>query len=417
MIAAALCFAALSPALAQQTTAPAEPKTWLDALKLTAYIDAGINFATENPRDEIAFGHSFTDRSGRPVVNQAGFVLERPIDPAAETLDLGFKLHAFYGTDARYTHFLGLFDRGPKSLYQLDVVDANFQAHVPWGFAPVSTDLKLGAYATPLGLEVIDPRGNFFYSKSYIFSYGLPFKHLGLLTTTHAASFLDIYAGVDTGTNTGIGRSGDNNGAAAFVVGIGLNLFEGKLAVLALTHTGPETPRAFEGFADTDSEARSFNDVLVTWKISDALTSITELNYVKDDAAAAEAYGVAQYFTYALSERLTVGIRGELFRDDDGFFVFRAPGRRDVANILGGRTVEDPRSGSTGGPNTYGAVTLGLNWKPALGYAPVEGLVIRPEVRYDRAFLDDLAVRPFDGGTKRSQVTLGVDVVIPFSIF
>jgi hypothetical protein len=68
---------------------------------------------------------------------------------------------------------------------------------------------------------------------------------------------LDIYAGVDTGTNTGIGRPGDNNGAAAFIAGVGINLFEGKLAVLALTHTGPETPRAFEGLADTDSEARS----------------------------------------------------------------------------------------------------------------------------------------------------------------
>jgi hypothetical protein len=47
----------------------------------------------------------------------------------------------------------------------------------------------------------------------------------------------------------------------------------------------------------------------------------------------------------------------------------------------------------------------------------VDGLVIRPEIRYDRAFLDDLEVRPFDGGTKRSQFTLGVDVVIPFSVF
>src|SRR5688572_25836878 len=115
MIATALAALALSPAVAQQ--APAEPKTWLDALKLTAYMEAGINFATENPRDEIAFGHSFTDRSGRPVVNQAGVFLERPIDPAAESLDFGVKFHAYYGTDARYTHFLGLFDRGPKSLY------------------------------------------------------------------------------------------------------------------------------------------------------------------------------------------------------------------------------------------------------------------------------------------------------------
>jgi hypothetical protein len=60
---------------------------------------------------------------------------------------------------------------------------------------------------------------------------------------------------------------------------------------------------------------------------------------------------------------------------------------------------------------------VGLNYNPAPGYEPIEGLVIRPEFRYDRAFLDGLDVDPFDVGTKRSQFTLGVDVIIPFSTF
>ena len=41
------------------------------------------------------------------------------------------------------------------------------------------TDVKFGQYPTPLGDEVIDATGNTFYSHSYIFNYGLPFKHTG----------------------------------------------------------------------------------------------------------------------------------------------------------------------------------------------------------------------------------------------
>lgn len=412
MVVALLSSLAAAPAPAQTA-----PKAWWDDLKATAYLDAGYTFNTARPDDGINFGHSFTDRSDRPLLNQLGIVVERPIDVASEALDLGFKVHGFYGADARYTHFLGLFDRGPNSYHQLDLVDANVQAHVPWSGSGIGTDVKLGLYPTPLGLEVIDPRGNFFYSKSYIFSYSLPFKHTGLLTNTHLAPFLDLYLGLDSGTNTTVGRSGDNNGEPAFIAGLGLNFLDGKLAVLALSHIGAETPRSFAapGF-DPGREYRYFNDVLVTWKISEALTSYTELSYVKDAAAPAEAYGVAQYLTWALSDSLSVGGRAEVFRDDDGFFVFRAPGRRDVANLLDGRPVEDPRSGTTGGPNTYGALTLGLNWKPATGIAAIEGLLVRPELRYDRVFDGD-TVRPFDEGSKRHQWTIGLDVVIPFSIF
>ena len=46
---------------------------------------------------------------------------------------------------------------------------------------------------------------------------------------------------------------------------------------------------------------------------------------------------------------------------------------------------------------------------------PLAGLLIRPEVRYDRALTD---TTPFSGstalGNKRDQVTLGLDVILEF---
>ena len=57
---------------------------------------------------------------------------------------------------------------------------------------------------------------------------------------THVNSVLDIYGGIDTGTNTTFGPLGDNNDAVGGVGGFALNLMEGNLTILALTHFGPE---------------------------------------------------------------------------------------------------------------------------------------------------------------------------------
>ena len=59
---------------------------------------------------------------------------------------------------------------------------------------------------------------------------------------------------------------------------------------------------------------------------------------------------------------------------------------------------------------TYGALTFGVTWKPALP-APVTGLLVRPEVRWDHAFTNN---HPFNAQRDNNAVTLGVDAVLTF---
>ena len=82
-------------------------------------------------------------------------------------------------------------------------------------------------------------------------------------------------AGVTRGVNTSID---DNNDSPAFHGGVGLNFNGGKVLVNAATHIGPETP-------NNDDDLRYLNDIAITWKITDKLTSITEFNYTRDDGA------------------------------------------------------------------------------------------------------------------------------------
>jgi hypothetical protein len=415
---AGLCAApaalAEGPALVAQATEPAKaadaaPAKWMDTLKFSARIEFGATLNPDDPGNDINFGHLFTDRSNSVLLNQVLLTAERPLDPKAEGYDFGFKLQGMYGSDARYTHFLGEFDRSIGGRNQFDIVEANVVAHLPL-LSESGIDLKIGQYPTPLGAEVIDASGNFFYSHSYIFNFGIPLKHTGVLSTAHVSSLLDLYLGVDTGVNTSLGRKGDNNDALAGIGGFGLNMLDGKLTVLALTHIGPEQPRSFSTLGldiRPNSDLRYLNDILVTWKATEELTSMTELNYIRDDGFGAHGFGVAQYLTYTVNDWLSVGGRAEYWRDDNGAFVAAFPGNQDFVNAERGLF---PFTAIGGGKTSYGELTLGVNLKPPVG-APFDGIVVRPEVRYDRSLND---TTPFDAGTKRDQFTFGIDTIISF---
>ncbi len=272
-----------APAPAAAPAAPAAPAAFWDSFSVNAEVEAGI---TGNPDDNpsgVNFGHLFTDKENQVLLNQAWLAAARTVDPKATDFDWGFRFQGMYGTDARYTHFLGEADTVIKDRTQFDVVEASISAHLPW-FTDGGVDVKVGQYPTPIGFEVIEPSGNTFYSKSYIFNFGIPLKHTGGYGTLHVNDTLDLWGGVDSGVNTSLG-DGDNNDSPGFLIGLGLNnLADGKLTVLALSHMGPEDPDTLSSpFYHPNKWWRFLNDIVVTYKATDALTLTAEFNYIKDE--------------------------------------------------------------------------------------------------------------------------------------
>jgi len=392
---------------AEAKAADAAPTTWAGGIKINLQFEGGAIINPVNPDNGLNFGQLFTDRANQFVMNQALFTVQRPIDPKSSDYDFGFKFQALYGTDARYTQFMGELNRTFATKYQLAFIEANVAAHLPW-LTEGGIDVKAGQFATPLGFETIDPSTNPFYSHSYIFNFGLPLVSMGALAVTHVSPMLDLYLGVDSGVNTTVGR-GDNNTAAAGTAGFGLTFLDGKLTVLALSHFGPENPS--RTVPNADGFYRYLNDILVTYKASDVLSFTTELNLIRDDFGlghgAANGFGVAQYVSYALNESVALNARAEIYRDDNGFFVAGFRGYHDFMNAQLGF----PAPGLVAAPpTTYSEITLGLTWKPTLP-APISGLMIRPEVRYDYALTN---TKPFNNGSDRGAFTFGSDFVLSF---
>src|SRR6267143_436909 len=367
--------------------------------KISGWIESGVTFNPDSPRDNQNFGRLFDDRANEPLLNQAVINFERALAPQPGEFDWGFKLQLLFGTDARYIHALGMLNHARRSSpYQPDIPEAYLSLHFPI-ISEGGLDLKLGKFVTLEGAETIDPRTNFFYSHTYIFNFGIPFNHTGALVTFHATKWLDLYSGITRGVNTSLD---DNNDSVSFHGGVGLNLLDGKLTVLASTSIGPET-------TNNNHDQRYLNDITVTAKITDKFTSITDLNYALDEVIDAQAYGIAQYFTYAINSWLTAGIRGEIFRDDKGFYVVSFADNHDPMRALEGQPTIDPRTVG-GGKTTYGAITAGVNIKPPMP-KPLAGLAIRPEIRYDCSLND---TRPFNNSSDRDQFTAGIDFIVTF---
>lgn len=385
---------------------PANFGEWASSIKLSFEGDGGITVNTDSPHNRRNFGQLMNDNSNRPILNQLSMMVERDVDPKSTGIDAGFKLWLMYGSDARITHTLGVFDQLIHDRNQLDVVEADISVRFPSLFAN-GMDLKAGIFPSPMGIEVIDPKANAFYSHSYIFQYGLPFKNTGVLTTAHVSDLVDLYLGIDTGTNTFLAYgAGDNNNRPGGYAGFGLNLAGGNFTVLALTHIGPEDSKHLVPFAN--SALRYFNDIDIVWKATDKLTISGELNYVREDGYKAEGYGAAGYVGYALTDQLTLNARAEIWRDNNNFFVttpvnnldFVASERGTLANLI-----------TASRPTTYGGFTLGVTYKiPGLPPS-ISTAMIRPEVRYDRALNDS---RPFGDGNNRGAFTLAADLVLGF---
>jgi outer membrane receptor protein involved in Fe transport len=405
-------------AIAQDQPAPApEPESWIGSIKVGGDIEFGATLNPASPDNGVNYGQLFTDKANQVVLNQFALFAGRDPDPAAGVVDFGFKVGGMYGMDSQFTHFLGIGDQGSTGRNSFDLLEANIDAHASV-LTPGGVDVKAGMFETPMGGEVIDPSGNFFYSNSYIFNFGLPRKHTGLLTTVHVNSLLDVYLGATTGVNASIGPGGGyNDGRFHFLGGFGLNLQ--SLTVRAWTHIGPEDPRgSLPPGVDIHDALRYLNDVTITWKVNDRLTSMTELNYIKDDGLRAEAGGASETLTYPLSAVVSAGLRAEIWRDAQGAFVAGYPGNLDYVDVEEGA----PNTAYRAGPATYSEFTFGLNFKPAhalskihaLADGPFDGLTVRPEVRYDRVLAGGPA---FDGrpGTARDQVTVALDVIIPLS--
>ena len=122
----------------------------------------------------------------------------------------------------------------------------------------------------------------------------------------------------------------------------------------------------------------------------------------------AEWYGINSHMYYDLKDNLSIGMRAEWFRDQNGFRVW-SPGRISAATNGNGYSYAAPGpSYASGVGASYYELTWGLNWKPT------KWLNLRPNVRYDwiDSTVTNASASPFGG--QKEQVLFSNDFTVTF---
>jgi len=299
-----------------------------------------------------------------------------------------------YGTDAGFMHSSGWGFNGNdptddgvpvdaiadkyRAFYQVDISQAYVDVNLPLGNG---LKLRVGKFVTLLGNETCDPRGNSFYSHSWIFN-AVPFSATGVLGTYSLSKEWTVTAGVTRGWDM---TAEDNNDA---VDGLGNIVFtpNDQFSVTFNWNVGPQN-------AGDNGHYRVVLDPIISWQATEQLKLGLECLYVYDTGD--DIWSAAGYAAYAVNDFLTLNARVEAYHTSaTGIGAVTAPSSFDSLNIY--------------------SVTLGATITPFANTAILKNFVIRPEIRYD--FSDSSAHAPFTAGGRsyKDQLVFAADFIFKF---
>ena len=115
--------------------------------------------------------------------NQYYLIVENPLEQNDE-INFGFRVDNLFGNDWQFNHMHGLFDnvvpaQPLRRLRPRPVLRRGPPAVLTKG----GIDIKGGRFYTILGYEVVPATGRPLLSVPYMFNYGQPFTHFGVLST------------------------------------------------------------------------------------------------------------------------------------------------------------------------------------------------------------------------------------------
>ena len=371
---------------------------WEDChhLEVRGFFDLGYTSNPEWPLNKMNGPVAYNDRANELDLNQAYLTFERLTKVENDCgIDYGYRLDALYGSDNRFTEVL------PGSQWDSGWNNGNrfYGLSMPQAYAQLQINkltLEGGHFYAPLGYEVANADGNFFYSHSYTFLYGEPTT----LTGGYATYKLKDKLLVNGGFNTGWNEFSEINGKTSGMFGFDWTSSDkdGTVEVIPEVVMGNTQPNNNVSF-------RYLFDTVVKVKLGPKWSYAMEADFGHDSETTLQSgatgpaawTGWANYLLYNINDCWGFGARYEIFDDLDGALVSE-------------NFTDSPIPTSTlAAASRWQEVTLGLNWKPNLN------VTCRSEVRWDWATNSAAAgAKPFADGSANGQFLWGNDIIIRF---
>jgi len=352
-------------------------------IQIGGWMSGGITYASHDNPSNGNGPISFNDRINEFQLNQLNLFIEKAVNKG-DSWDFGGRVDFMFGTDSRKTQALGWDNKMiPRNngnspgegerFYDVAFPQAYAEIYAPFGNGITA---KVGHFYTIIGYEVVTSPDNFFYSHAYTMLYGEPFTHTGALLSYDINDSLSITAGAVMGWD----NFREEPGAWNFLGGV--TFTPGDDTSLAISLITGDTD-------ETSNINRTMYSVVLSHNFTDKLHYVFQHDFGVEQNGAmmangqnADWYGVNQYLTYDINDKLSAGIRAEWFRDSAGF--------------------------RTGYDGNFYAVTAGAN------YTPTSWLKLRPEVRYDNFGGDNGGIHPYDDNNEFDQIAVSMDMIVTF---
>jgi hypothetical protein len=361
-------------------------------LRAYGYVETGMTFKLHGPfprRDGLPLRGFESRRPGELRLNQVMLTLDRPLD-TSKNFDIGGRIDALYGTDARSIHSLGMFDTN-----QLDH-DLNYD--IPQGYGEMwfktgadgqGLNVTFGKWFTTMGAEVLSAPGNYLYSRSLLYVFAEPVTHTGLKLTYFFDPGNSVYFAVVRGWDQFKDANSNPSWMAGFTLSSKELMGSNPRSQLAFNFMiGPEQPGGWV------EENRLLTDIVWTWRWTEKLTQVMNFDWGWEDNVPgalnseyvpgrgdAAWYGLSYMLNYVINDYVSTTGRFDWFTDNAGV--------------------------RTGYRGTFFEATTGLSITPFPKHPILSNLMLRPELRADWSAND----APF---AERCQWTAAFDIVYKF---
>ena len=354
-------------------------------INISGFLDTSYTWSSNNPGFGAGGGNGddisvrvFDIDHNEVVFNHFNLTLERP-EPD-KGWGVGAKLVADFGRTAELLREATVWGKAAQPEPSAELREAFLTTTLPIG---AGLQVQGGLFVTLLGTEIIPNPGayNDNISRSYLFGFSIPFRHLGVLFSYPLHDMVTITAGPVTGWD----NPKDNNSNPSFLGGITYTPTQRFSLNSSFVYGGEQDDRV--------GRKRWAWANVASFAANPDLNFIVEYTIGREDRASlggtrdATWQGVAGIVSYNWTDRFNTALRGEFFQDRDG-------------SRIGGNI-----------PGTHADVSVGeLTLTGA--YKFTSQLLGRLEVRQD--WSDRRVFQKGNTGSDKNQTTLALQAIYTF---
>jgi hypothetical protein len=277
-------------------------------INISGYLDAGYNWSSNHPRNPRNISLRYFDKDHNKLVfNDFHVALEKP----EQDWGVGFRISGDFGRTGELLREATLWGKTLRDEPSAELREAYLTTTIPFG---EGIGIKGGLFVTTLGTEILPNPGayNDNISRSFLFNLGIPLRHLGMLFSYPILKTLTLTAGPVTGWD----NPRDNNKQPSVLGGVSFVPVD-MFTLASNVIYGPEQ------FDNTGNKRFTWSTV-ATIKPIDPLAVYLEYTYGNEENVTpslrdATWQGWAAIASYNWTDRFNTALRGEIFKDSDGF--------------------------------------------------------------------------------------------------